>query len=149
MTIREAIDMYLDKWAHMPSFKKYKNNIEILQHIDVCVTIPLKSGHEIFIDNYKYDKPNKNGVFKRLSFTIELDDNGENTCFPKVPDNISYTTRKYKWCDRNKIDLYFHKIKERDINSFILSNGGVDKDKYIVHLNKLFDSINEMSGLPS
>lgn len=136
MTIREAIATYIGKWATMPAFHD-KTDYEILQQINVCVIIPLKSGHEIFIDNCKDDEPNKNGVFKRLSFTIEIDDNCNDTCLPKVPNNISYSTRKYRWHGRNKIDLYFDKIKERDINSFISLNGGIDIDGYNEHLDKL------------
>ena len=136
MVIREAIAVYLDKWSHMPAFHG-KTTYEILQQIDVCVTIPLKSGHEIFIDNCKDDIPNKNGVFKRLTFTMEIDD-GNDACFPKVPNNISYSINKYRWYGRNKVDLYFDRIKERDVNIFISLNGGIDIDGYIKHLNNLF-----------
>lgn len=134
-TVREAIKEY---W-HRRSIQLGISYEESAMKHNTCVIIPLGNGHEIFIDNYVAlgEVPNKNLVFRKLSFEIEYNK------LDLFPPNIRSlpapeSTNEYKYGKDKFISLYFEDVKERDINSFIIDNGGIDDYNYDKKLKELF-----------
>lgn len=127
MTIREAISLYSDYKS-----KCIKRNISYLvNNTSLCMIIPLNNGVRIFIDThpeieeirkkYPLEMPNKNNVFKRISFEISDDEE------PVLPESIKKYTGESP-C--NGVLYYVDTAKERAINEFINANGGIDENLY-------------------
>lgn len=126
MTIRKAIELYFTYKSHALS-----KDIGTLERTTcLCFTIPLNNGVFIFIDThtnmkdfkdkYPLKYPNKNNVFKRVSF--EIMDIGK----PVLPRSIlKYTSES----PCNDVLYFVDTAKERAINEFINANGGIDEEK--------------------
>ena len=75
-TIREAIKFYTERKCVVLK----REYLDIVFTTSLCVIIPLKNGVRIFIDTHPemeylkeecpLEMPNKNGIFKRVSFEI-------------------------------------------------------------------------------
>lgn len=146
MTIRQAINTYSECKKDAINYlnkkhgaKTYSLN-EIIQTTSLCVIIPLHNGVTMFIDThpevdsirekFPEDMPNKNCVFKRLSFEIE--DGGN----PVFPDSIK---KHVSVSECNGIAYFIDSAKERVVNEFISYNGGIDEEAYKIRLNNLFN----------
>lgn len=136
MTIREAIKVYTER----KSKTLKRNYFDVVNNTSLCIIIPLNNGVRIFIDtptemeylkrDYPLRMPNKNGVFKRISF--EILDGKE----PVIPDSIKkYTTKASAY----GVIYYVDTAKERDINEFISSNGGINIEEYQKEIISLWD----------
>ena len=83
------------------------------------------------LDKYKvyWPGPNKNHIFKKISFEIIDHDKDINI------DSIkSYTSKSCA----NFVAYYVERAKEKHINQFISANGGIDIDQYMLSLKELF-----------
>lgn len=145
MTIRQAINTYSECKMDAINATRKKHGMtelsfnDIIQTTSLCVIIPLRNGVTIFIDThpeidsirekFPEDMPNKNCVFRKLSFVIE---DGTN---PVFPDSI----KKYMNASEcNGIAYFIDRAKERVVNEFISYNGGIDEEGYERRLNELF-----------
>ena len=136
MTIREAIQKYTEIKA-----KALGREIShVIYNTSLCFIIPMNNGVRIFIDShpeadyfkkeYSLEMPNKNNVFKRISF--EICDDVE-PIIPKAMD-------KYVKHSSANGTLYFvDAAKERPINEFINCNGGINEEKLIRDINELWN----------
>lgn len=136
MTIRKAIELYFTYKSHALS-----KDIETLERTTcLCFIIPLNNGVFIFIDThtnmkdfkdkYPLEYPNKNNVFKRVSF--EIMDIGK----PVLPRSILKYTSESSYKDTL---YYVDAAKERVINEFINANGGVNKEKFEKEMKELWE----------
>ena len=124
MTIREAINLYTNAKAEYLG----RNFLDVIQNTTLSLIVPLKNGSKLFIDTYtddyfkeKYplEQPNKNGVFKRISFEI----------YNKEP--ILTSIKKYTSVSSANDTLYYvDNAKERCVNEFLCDNGGIDYDAF-------------------
>lgn len=129
MTIREAIKFYTDRKATVLK----KSYLEVVRSTSLCIIIPLKNGSKVFLDthpeipsfweDYALDMPNKNGVFKRLSF--EILDTGVEVVIPRSISN------KVSDSSANGILYFVDTATERAVNEFISCNGGIDVDNFV------------------
>ena len=137
MTIREAIKEYTEQKSSCIG----KDYLDAIFNTGLCLIIPLNNGVRIFIDThpemdylkdkYPLEMPNKNGIFKRISF--EIIDNGIN---PKIPDGL----QKYiSEVSSNDISYYINTAKEKFINEFINDNGGININEFHDNLKSLWD----------
>lgn len=129
MTIREAIKYYFERKAEALN----QDYMKTIFTTPLSVIIPMNNGIKIFVEVYtnaefmyrnefRLGLPNKNGVFKRLSFSILP----YNISKLKVPDTI-----KLEKCFTNeKIDYCVDLTKERFVNQFISLNDGIDENEY-------------------
>ena len=136
MTIREAIKEYTESKAKVLG----KEISYVINNTSLCFIIPMKNGVRIFIDShpeadyfkksYPLEMPNKNNVFKRISF--EICDDAE----PIIPK----TMEKYVARSSANGTLYFvDAAKERSINEFISCNGGINEEKFIKDIKELWN----------
>ena len=134
MTIREAIKIYGE-------YRAKKWNVSYLEAINggtVCVIIPLNSGSRIFVcidvdadwfrEKYPNELPNKNGIFKRLSFEFTFFDTD-----PIITKEIREQVRCW-----DNISCYVEAVKEKYINELINLNGDINKQEYLKDLDELF-----------
>lgn len=126
MTIRKAIELYFTHKSHALS----KDIGTLVRTTCLCFIIQCNNGVTIFIDThqnmegfkdkYPLEYPNKNNVFKRVSFEI-LD-----IVKPILPRSIlKYTSES----PCNDVLYFVDTAKERAINEFINANGGIDEEK--------------------
>lgn len=138
MTIREAIEKYTTEKANY-LHREYK---DVVNDTSLSIIIPLKNGISIFIDvcpylesvrkNYPLEMPNKNGIFKRLSF--EILDYG---VIPVIPKSMEKYVCESHCCG---VSCYIDSAKEKVINEFISANGGINTDKYFDNVHSLWPS---------
>jgi len=138
MTIREAIKIYNERKSKVLN----RDYLDVVNNTGLCIVIPLNNGINIFIDThpemdnfkekYPLEMPNKNGIFKRISFEV-FSENKE----PVIPECV----QKYicKSFTIYPISYYFHPMKERLINTFIKYNGGINEGEFIDYVNNLFE----------
>lgn len=136
MTIREAIREYTESKAKALS----REVSHVIHNTSLCFIITMNNGVRIFIDShpeadyfkkeYPLEMPNKNNVFKRISF--EICDNVE-PIIPKAMD-------KYiKHSSANGTLYFVDAAKERPINEFINCNGGINEEKLIKDIKELWN----------
>ncbi len=136
MTIREAIEEYTKRKAKVLG----REISHVVNNTSLCFIIPMNNGVQIFIDShpeahyfkkeYPLEMPNKNNVFKRISF--EICDDSE----PVIPKAMEkYVTQS----SANGVLYYVDAAKERVINEFISYNGGIDEEKFIENIRELWD----------
>ena len=135
MTIRAAIKFYTERKCSVSKMEY----LDVVFATSLCIIIPLNNGVRIFVDThpemeylkekYPLEIPNKNGIFKRISFEI-LDDRE-----PIIPECI----RKYiSNSSCNEVLYYADTVKERVINEFISYNGGIDIEKFTKNVVELW-----------
>lgn len=137
MTIREAIKTYEEiKAKYLKIDYTYAVN-----NTSLCVIVPLNNGIKLFIDThhgmdfirekYPSDLPNKNGVFKRVTFEII-----HNGVKPVIPDSLVKYTH-FNGFD-GEFSHFIDSAKERPINEFINLNGGINEEHYKKCVTELF-----------
>ena len=125
MTIREAIREYTESKA-----KIFGREVSCVIHDTcLCFIIPMNNGVRIFIEShpeadyfkkkYPLEMPNKNNVFKRISF--EICDDKE----PIIPKSMDKYIKHYSI---NGTLYFVDAAKERAINEFISCNGGINEE---------------------
>ena len=137
MTIREAIKAYTER----KSKTLKRDYLDVVNNTGLCIIIPLNNSVRIFIDthpemeylnrDYPLEMPNKNGVFKRISFEI-LDDG----VLPVIPVNMAKCISKS--C-ANGVLYYVDTVKEKVINEFINDNGGINIEEYQKEIISLWE----------
>lgn len=128
MTIREAITKYEETKAKALN----RDFLDVVNNTSLCIIIPMNNGVRISIDThpeadylkekYPLEMPNKNGVFKRVSFEI-LDDGIAPILPISIKDNITTSLA-------SGVAFYVNCAKERVINEFINFNGGINEEKF-------------------
>lgn len=136
MTIREAIKMYTEKKCEVCK----RDYLDVVNNTSLCVIIPLNNGVRIFIDThpevetirekYPLEIPNKNGIFKRVSFEV-LDDKD-----PIIPESMKKYINKSSCMG---VLYYVDTAKERVINEFISCNGGINVKEYSKYIEILWE----------
>lgn len=138
MTIREAIREYTESKAKILC----REVSHVTHNTSLCFIIPMNNGVRIFIDShpeadyfkkeYPLEMPNKNNVFKRISFEI-CDD---------VEPIIPKAMEKYVSRSSASGTLYFvDAAKERVINDFLSCNGGINEEKLIRDIKELWNLV--------
>lgn len=145
MTIRQALHTYSQRKMNCINVGRKKHEMEelsfdnIINTTGLCVIIPLHNGVNMFFDlhpevpsirkEFPDECPNKNGIFRRLTFEIDDESN------PIFPDSIRQYVNESS-C--NGVSYYIDRAKERAVNEFISYNGGIDEEDYERRLNELF-----------
>lgn len=139
ITIRQAIRIFTESKAA----RLKRDFFDVLYNSSLCIVIPLNNGVSIFIDshpemeyfksNYPLEMPNKNGVFKRISF--EILDNPNNGVV--IPNSIDKYISKSSF---RGVLYHVDAAKESVVNEFISANGGIN-------INELVDNIRWSYGV--
>lgn len=137
ISIREAIYAY----QLVKSISIKKDYLDTVFNTALSIIIPMNNGVRIFIDThpevdflkekFPLEMPNKNGIFKRISF--EILDNG---CDPIIPNTINPYLHKTV---ATGVLYYADTVKERVVNEFIVYNGGIDFIAFMSDLRYMFD----------
>ena len=139
MTIRQAINKYNMAKANYLD----KDLLYVIFNTSTCLIITMNNGVKIFLDihpemdymekeEFKLELPNKNGVFKRISFEI-LCNNVESL---KIPLSM---TNKITKSSCNGVAYYVDLAKEKVINEFISLNGGINLDDLQENINEMWN----------
>ena len=139
MTIRQVINKYNMAKANYLD----KDLLYVIFNTSTCLIITMNNGMKIFLDihpemdymkkeEFKLELPNKNGVFKRISFEI-LYNNVEDL---KIPLSMANKITKSS-C--NGVAYYVDLAKEKVINEFISLNGGINLDDLQKNINEMWN----------